>query len=149
MAGVAIVSLLQRYSLRHFDHVVILKTLGATPNGIDGLFMTIFVTLGIAATFLGSAVGYGTQIGVVSILQPYIPIELPAPGIQPILLGLITGFVCLFVLCLTAAHQTAGHRAQGNTSRFGSCQQYGSVGVCMRRARHVRSYVVVQPVTFT
>jgi putative ABC transport system permease protein len=100
LAGVAIALSAQRYSLRHYDHVAILKTLGATPNGIDGLFITIFVALGIAATLLGSLLGYVTQLGVVAILQPYIPIELPAPGAQPILLGLITGFVCLLSFAL-------------------------------------------------
>ncbi|MFT7091500.1 MAG: putative ABC transport system permease protein, partial [Candidatus Azotimanducaceae bacterium] len=47
LAGVAIALSAQRYSLRHYDHVAILKTLGATPNGIDSLFITIFVTLGL------------------------------------------------------------------------------------------------------
>lgn len=100
LAGIAIALAAQRYSLRHYDHVAILKTLGATPNGIDGLFLTIFITLGIVATLFGSLVGYGTQLGVVAILQPYIPIELPDPGMEPILLGLITGFVCLLSFAL-------------------------------------------------
>ena len=100
LAGVAIALSAQRYSLRHYDHVAILKTLGATPDGIDGLFLTIFVTLGIAATIFGSAVGFVAQLGIVAILQPYIPIELPAPGMQPIILGLVTGFVCLLSFAL-------------------------------------------------
>jgi putative ABC transport system permease protein len=100
LAGVAIALSAQRYSLRHYDHVAILKTLGATPDGIDGLFITIFVTLGIAATVIGSAVGFVAQIGIVSILQPFIPIELPAPGWQPVVLGLVTGFVCLLSFAL-------------------------------------------------
>jgi putative ABC transport system permease protein len=140
LAGVAIALAAQRYSLRHFDHVAILKTLGATPNGIDGLFITIFVTLGIAATFLGSAVGYGTQIGVVSILQPYIPIELPAPGIQPILLGLITGFVCLLSFALPPLIRLRGIEpvrvirrdleAANNTDRLAyACGVLGTLGL--------------------
>jgi putative ABC transport system permease protein len=100
LAGVAIALSAQRYSLRHYDHVAILKTLGATPNGIDGLFITIFITLGLAATLLGSALGFVSQLGIVGILQPYIPIELPAPGMQPVILGLVTGFVCLLSFAL-------------------------------------------------
>lgn len=100
LAGVAIALSAQRYSLRHYDHVAILKTLGATPNGIDGLFITIFLTLGIAATLLGSSLGFLAQMGIVSILQPYIPIALPAPGMQPVVLGLVTGFVCLLSFAL-------------------------------------------------
>ncbi|MEX2327594.1 MAG: FtsX-like permease family protein, partial [Pseudomonadales bacterium] len=100
LAGVAIALSAQRYSLRHYDHVAILKTLGATPNTIDSLFTVIFVTLGIFATFIGSGLGFLVQLGVVEILAPYIPIELPAPGMRPIWLGLGTGFVCLLAYAL-------------------------------------------------
>ena len=100
LAGVAIALSAQRYSLRHYDHVAILKTLGATPNAIDGLFITIFCTLGVSATLLGSGVGYVAQIGIVEILEPYIPIALPQPGMEPVLLGLITGFICLLAFAL-------------------------------------------------
>lgn len=100
LAGVAIALSAQRYSLRHYDHVAILKTLGATPNTIDNIFIVIFVTLGIFATVIGSGLGFLVQIGVVEILAPYIPIELPPPGMRPIWLGLVTGFVCLLAYAL-------------------------------------------------
>jgi putative ABC transport system permease protein len=100
LAGVAIALAAQRYALRHYDHVAILKTIGATPNGIDSIFVIILVVLGLMATLLGSAIGYGTQLGIVSILDPYIPIELPAPGFRGIWLGLVTGFICLLSFAL-------------------------------------------------
>lgn len=100
LAGVAIALSAQRYSLRHYDHVAVLKTLGATPNAIDGMFTVIFVTLGMVATLIGSVIGFLVQIGIVSILDPYIPIELPNPGLRPIWLGLVTGFVCLLAYAL-------------------------------------------------
>lgn len=100
LAGVAIALAAQRYSLRHYDHVAILKTLGATPKGVDTIFIVIFVVLGTIATALGAAIGYLMQMGVVEILSPYIPIELPEPSMRPVLLGLITGFVCLLSFAL-------------------------------------------------
>lgn len=100
LAGVAIALAAQRYSLRHYDHVAILKTLGATPNGVDIIFLIIFMTLGAVATLLGSVIGFGVQAGVVEILSPYIPVELPPPGLRPIWLGLVTGFVCLLSFAL-------------------------------------------------
>ncbi|MBV1877068.1 MAG: ABC transporter permease [Pseudomonadales bacterium] len=100
LAGVAIALSAKRYARRHFDHVAIFKTLGATPNAVDGLFLVIFSLLGLLATVAGSGLGYCAQLAVVSILGPYIPIELPAPGVQPFLLGLITGFVCLLSFAL-------------------------------------------------
>lgn len=100
LAGVAIALAAQRYSLRHYDHVAIMKTLGATPKSVDLIFVTIFVMLGSFATLLGAAVGYGMQLGVARILAPYIPIELPEPTLRPVVLGLVTGFVCLLSFAL-------------------------------------------------
>jgi len=100
LAGVAIALAAQRYSLRHYDHVAIMKTLGATPQSVDLIFIAIFVILGTASTILGAMIGLGTQAGVAEILSPYIPIELPAPTMKPVLLGLVTGFICLLSFAL-------------------------------------------------
>jgi putative ABC transport system permease protein len=100
LAGVAIALAAQRYSLRHYDHVAILKTLGATPNGVDSIFVTILLGLGLVGTLLGSALGFVTQMGIVNILDSVIPIELPGPGFRGIWLGLITGFICLLSFAL-------------------------------------------------
>jgi putative ABC transport system permease protein len=100
LAGVAIALAAQRYSLRHYDHVAILKTLGASPGSIDSLFLLIFLIVGLASTLLGSAIGFAAQMGIAQILAPYIPIELPNPGWRPIWLGLVTGLVCLLSFAL-------------------------------------------------
>ncbi len=100
LAGVAIALAAQRYSLRHYDHVAILKTLGATPTMVDQTFTLIFVILGVTATMLGALIGYGMQFGVATILDPYIPVELPEPSLRPVLLGLTTGFICLLSFAL-------------------------------------------------
>ena len=72
LAGVAIALAAQRYAHRHFDHVAILKTLGATPAAVDSIFIQIFVVLGVLATILGALVGYATQSGIAAILSPYL-----------------------------------------------------------------------------
>ncbi|MEX2487900.1 MAG: FtsX-like permease family protein [Pseudomonadales bacterium] len=100
LAGVAIALAAQRYSVRHYDHVAILKTLGATPNGINTIYLVIFLVLGTIATLLGSGIGYVAQSVIVQILDPYIPVALPNPGVTPVWLGLVTGFVCLFAFAL-------------------------------------------------
>lgn len=100
LAGVAIALSAKRYSLRHYDHVAILKTLGAAPNTIDSLFAVIFLVLGAVATLIGTLLGFAFQEGAVLILGPFIPIELPSPTFAPILLGLVTGFVCLLSFAL-------------------------------------------------
>ena len=100
LAGVAIALAAQRYSLRHYDHVAIMKTLGATPRRIDAVFIAIFVILGIVSALAGALIGLGMQAGVAAILSPYIPIELPPPTMRPVLLGLVTGFICLLSFAL-------------------------------------------------
>ena len=100
LAGVAIALSAQRYSLRHYDHVAILKTLGATPDAIDRTYLAIFLVVGAAGTIGGSAVGFLVQSAVASILSPWIPVALPAPGLRPIWLGLVTGLVCLLSFAL-------------------------------------------------
>ena len=100
LAGVAIALAAQRYSLRHYDHVAIMKTLGAAPKTVDLVFLIIFVVLGCLATAAGALIGYLMQLGVAEILAPYIPIELPEPSMRPVVLGMVTGFVCLLSFAL-------------------------------------------------
>ncbi len=100
LAGVAIALAARRYSLRHYGHVMILKTLGAKPLQIDGIFLIIFGVLGALATLLGAGTGYLMQLGVAEILSPLIPVALPAPTWRPLLPGLGTGFVCLLSFAL-------------------------------------------------
>lgn len=100
LAGVATALAAHRYSLRHYDHVAILKTLGATPRTIDSLYSLIFLALGLAAALLGAGVGYAVQFGIVAVLASYIPIDLPPPSLGPILLGLATGCICLLAFAL-------------------------------------------------
>ena len=100
LAGVAIALAAHRYSLRHYDHVAIMKTLGATPGLIDAVFVAIFVILGLISTLPGALIGLGMQAGIAGILSPWLPIELPPPSMRPLLPGLVTGFVCLFSFAL-------------------------------------------------
>lgn len=100
LAGVAIALSAFRYSNRHVDHVAIMKTLGATPRRIDSVFLLVFGILGAFAIVVGSAVGWVVQLGIAEILSPFIPIELPAPGLRPLLVGAVTGFVCLVAFAM-------------------------------------------------
>lgn len=100
LAGVAIALSAQRFSIRHFDHVAIMKSLGATSAKIDFLYLIVFVVIGIVATLIGCGVGWVSQLGVVKLLAPFIPVALPDPGLRPFLVGAITGFVCLLAFAL-------------------------------------------------
>jgi len=100
LAGTAVALSARRYALRHFDHVAILKTLGATPSQIQWGFVVLLSLLGLVATFLGLLLGGGLHFAVLFALQSFLPAELPAPGYHPFVLGSVTGFICLFSFAL-------------------------------------------------
>ncbi|MDH5737978.1 MAG: ABC transporter permease, partial [Gammaproteobacteria bacterium] len=100
LAGIAIALSARRYARRHYDHVAILKTLGATPLEIDRLFIVMLLALGVLATLSGALLGWLVQLGATKVLSPYIPVTLPAAGFKPILTGLATGLTCLLAFAL-------------------------------------------------
>ncbi|MDH5737630.1 MAG: FtsX-like permease family protein, partial [Gammaproteobacteria bacterium] len=100
LAGIAISLSARRYARRHFDQVAILKTLGAGPVDIDVLFIFMLLALGLSATLAGTLIGWVLQEVTTLILAPYIPVELPAAGLKPLLTGLSAGFICLLSFAL-------------------------------------------------
>lgn len=95
LAGVAVALAARRYTLRHFDHVGVMKTLGATPNAITSGFVGILLSVGLTAIAIGLLLGYGLQEGVYRMLQEMLRAELPPPGASPFILGTVTGLICL------------------------------------------------------
>ncbi|MCR9276766.1 MAG: FtsX-like permease family protein [Pseudomonadaceae bacterium] len=95
LAGVAVALAARRYTLRHFDHVGVMKTLGATPNSITSGFVGILLSVGLTAIAIGLGLGFALQEGVYQMLQEMLRAELPPPGASPFVLGTVTGLICL------------------------------------------------------
>ena len=100
LAGVAVALSAHRYARRHYDHVGVLKTLGATPNQILYSYVGLLFTVGSIAVALGLLVGSGLHMGIVLLLQSLIPVELPMPSARPFLLGAVTGLICAIAFAL-------------------------------------------------
>lgn len=100
LSGVAVALAANRYSQRQHDAVAVLKTLGVTPRDIQKLYLANLACLGGLATFLGLALGYSAQAGALWAVQDMVPVSLPAPGLQPFVVGAVTGFVCLLSFAL-------------------------------------------------
>ena len=100
LAGIAVALGAHRYSRRHFDHVGVLKTLGATPAQIQWGYLGVLGVLGVAAAVLGLLLGALVHLGIIKALGGYLPVSLPLPGPRPVLLGLTTGFICLLAFAL-------------------------------------------------
>ena len=100
LAGIAVALSANRYAKRHYDHVSVLKTLGATPNEIQWGYFGVLTVLGVGGVVFGLLLGTGIHLGIVQLLATYLPANLPLPGSRPLLLGAATGFICLIAFAL-------------------------------------------------
>ncbi|MEM9624015.1 MAG: FtsX-like permease family protein, partial [Pseudomonadota bacterium] len=102
LAGIAVALSAHRYAARHFDHVGVLKTLGATPNQILAGFLNILLLVGVVAIALGLAAGGLLHLLIVALLASLIPIALPPPTFEPFMLGAATGLICALSFAMPA-----------------------------------------------
>ena len=100
LAGIAVALGANRYARRHFDHVAVLKTLGATPKDIQWGYTGVLLVVGVVGALLGLLLGALVHLGIIAAIGSYLPVELPMPGPRPIFVGLITGFICLLAFAL-------------------------------------------------
>ena len=100
LAGVAVALAAHRYSRRHFDHVGVLKTLGATPKVVLRNFLGVLLIVGTLGVAAGLLVGNLLQQIVLAFVNDLIPGSLPAAGLKPYVLGAVTGFICLLSFAL-------------------------------------------------
>lgn len=134
LAGVAIALTARRYSERHFDYVAILKTLGCTSGQIMSLYLSIQVLLLVAAIVIGSVLGWAIHGLILQALGAVIPIELPAAGLTPFIIGSMTAVICLLSFALPpllALRQTSPLRVLRkdlDPNGFGARLPYG-VGI--------------------
>lgn len=94
LAATAIGVAAQRYSERHYDVVAILKTLGGTKQQIRAIFamhLSMLTTVGVAS---GLALGYLGQLAVLEVIKDYLPETLPAAGVRPYWVSILTGLFC-------------------------------------------------------
>ena len=100
LAGIAVALAANRYARRHFDHVAVLKTLGATPMEIQWGYLGVLLVIGVAGTGLGLVLGALVHLGIIEVLGDLLPPTLPLPGPRPLIVGAITGFICLLAFAL-------------------------------------------------
>lgn len=100
LAGVAVALSAHRYARRHYDHVAVLKTLGATPAEIQWGYTLVLLLVGVAGAFAGLALGALAHLGIIAALQGFLPVSLPLPGSRPIWVGVATGFICVLAFGL-------------------------------------------------
>ena len=101
LAGIAVALGANRYAKRHFDHVGVLKTLGATPGEIQWGYIGVLFVIGIAGALLGLLLGAVVHLGIIQAIGEFLPVAFcRCRARAPSWSGLATGFICLLAFAL-------------------------------------------------
>jgi len=100
LAGVAVALAARRYLQRHLDACAIMRCLGAGQMLILSLHGLQFIMIGLIAGAVGCAVGFACQFVLAVVLAPVVSVTLPAPGLRPLVQGMVAGFVMLLGFAL-------------------------------------------------
>jgi putative ABC transport system permease protein len=95
LAGVAVATAARRFAHRHFDSAAIYRCFGATQNKIIIAFSLEMLWLALIASSVGVASGLLAQAGISQILDKLFLTSLPAPTLQPVIMGYSTGIILL------------------------------------------------------
>ncbi|MDW5378235.1 FtsX-like permease family protein [Halomonas sp. HP20-15] len=95
LAGVAVAMATRRYVDRHLDTAALLRCFGATQSQLSSLFAWQLLWLALSASALGALLGLAGQAGLLALLGRFLPMELPPPGLLPLLMGVLTALAVL------------------------------------------------------
>ena len=108
LGGVAISLCADRYAWRRAPQVAILKTLGARPAELYIAYALQFLLIALVAVLLGWLLGAGGHALLTALIGDAIPVHLPAPTFTPLLVGALTGILCLLAFALPSILALSG-----------------------------------------
>jgi putative ABC transport system permease protein len=95
LAAVAVAMAARRYSQRHRDRVALMKCMGASRRLVLRSSMFQLLALALFSAAAGAVLGYLAQLALAWLMRDMIGTALPAPGLQPVVLGLVTALSIL------------------------------------------------------
>lgn len=95
LCAIAVAMSARRYVHRHLDSVALLKTLGATRAFTTGVSILQLMMIAIAATVIGSVVGFIAQEWLARTIRGLLNADLPAADFKPLLMGFTTAVAVL------------------------------------------------------
>jgi putative ABC transport system permease protein len=95
LCSIAVAMSARRYVQRHLDAVALLKTLGATRAFTLSVSILQLLVIAIAATIVGSALGFLSQEWLIRAIRGLLNAELPPADLQPLLVGFVTAVAVL------------------------------------------------------
>lgn len=96
LGSIATAMAAQRYSRRHLDSVAILRTLGLSQWRIFSLIILEMCAFALITSLLGCLFAFIAQYGLSQAMSGLIVGHLPPPGLTPVWIGTVTGFIALF-----------------------------------------------------
>ncbi len=95
LCAIAVAMSARRYVHRHLDAVALLKTLGATRAFTLSVSILQLLVIAIAATIVGSALGFLAQEWLLRAIRGLLNAELPPADFKPLAVGFITAVAVL------------------------------------------------------
>lgn len=100
LAAAAVALAVRRYLARHWQPVAVLRCMGLTSSEVLGLFVCLFLLLGLLSGVLGALAGYAVQLGLMQLSSRFVGEVLPDPGWHSWLLGPASSLLLLAGLAL-------------------------------------------------
>jgi putative ABC transport system permease protein len=100
LAAVSIAVAAQRYSLRHYDPVAIMKTLGATKATVQQIYLLQILFITLLGIVIGAVLGFVIQHIVVSAIANKVDVAINAWHWKPLLIAIFTGAICAVLFSL-------------------------------------------------
>lgn len=107
LSAVAVALAARGFASRHLDDCAMLRVLGQSQRTIALSYAFEFALIGIFASLLGVAIGFGVHFVFVALLSGLVDASLPAPGLWPLFFGLGMGLTLLFAFGLPPVLQLA------------------------------------------
>jgi putative ABC transport system permease protein len=107
LSAVAVALSARAFAARHLDDCAMLRVLGVSQRQMALSYTTEFALVGLVASLLGLALGYGVHLVFVLLLAGLVETSLPAPSMWPFVYGLGTGLTLLMAFGLPPVLQLA------------------------------------------
>lgn len=108
LGGVAISLCADRYARRRAPQVAILKTLGAGPPELYFAYSLQFLLIALTGVIAGWLLGAGGHALLTALIGEAIPVALPSPSLEPLVVGALTGAVCLLAFAMPSIRALCG-----------------------------------------
>ncbi|GAA4330570.1 FtsX-like permease family protein [Variovorax defluvii] len=107
LSAVAVALAARGFAANHLDDCAMLRVLGQSQRTIAQAYAFEFALIGLAASALGVAIGFGVHYVFVLLLAGLVEAALPAPSLWPVAFGLGMGLTLLFAFGLPPVLQLA------------------------------------------